>query len=156
MLIDLCPLTMNSSIEIQRASDKHKFRAFVYFFVAIVNLVLSIMFLKVFPSEYAIEACLLGSVIARILSHWLLMNIYNSRVIKLPVKEYMLFLSKYIVVGIISSLVALLLKKYVLIYIPSIVVRFLIEGGSFTLLFLSSTLLLDGKKLKKIIKERAV
>ena len=82
--------------------------------------------------------------------------LYNSRVIKLPVKEYMLFLSKYIVVGIISSLVALLLKKYVLIYIPSIVVRFLIEGGSFTLLFLSSTLLLDGKKLKKIIKERAV
>ena len=156
MLIDLCPLTMNSSIEIQRAQDKHKFRAFVYFFVAIVNLVLSIVFLKVFPSEYAIEACLLGSVIARILSHWLLMNIYNSRAIKLPVKEYMFFLFKYIVIGVISSLVALLLKKYVLIYIPSIVVRFLIEGGSFTLLFLSSTLLLDGKKLKKIIKERAV
>ena len=84
------------------------------------------------------------------------MNIYNSRAIKLPVKEYMFFLFKYIVIGVISSLVALLLKKYVLIYIPSIVVRFLIEGGSFTLLFLSSTLLLDGKKLKKIIKERAV
>ena len=156
MMIELCPLSMNSSIEIQRASDKHKFRAFVYFFVAIVNLVLSIMFLKIFPSEYAIDACLLGSIIARMLSHWLLMNIYNSRVIKLPVKEYLLFLFKYISAGIFSSLVSLLLKKYLLINVPSILIRFLIEGGTFTLLFLSLVVLLDGKKLKAFLKERAV
>ncbi|MGN1190978.1 MAG: lipopolysaccharide biosynthesis protein [Candidatus Ornithospirochaeta sp.] len=156
MMIDLCPLTMNSSIEIQRAADKHKFRAFVYFLVAIVNLVLSIIFVKMFPAEYAIEACLLGSVIARILSHWLLMNIYNSRVMKLPVKAYMLFLFKYMVVGSVSFLITELLKRYVLIYIPSIFVNFLIEGVTFSLLFLSAVVVLDGKRLKTIMKERAV
>ena len=155
MMIELCPLTMNSSIEIQRAQDKHKFRAFVYFFVAIVNLVLSIMFLKIFPSEYAIEACLLGSLIARIVSHWILMNIYNSKVIKLPVKEYMLFLFKYMLVGSISFLVTFVLKKHLLVNMSSILIRFIIEGLTFTLLFLSLVVLLDGKKLKVILKERA-
>lgn len=154
MMIELCPLTMNSSIEIQRAQDKHKFRAFVYFFVAIVNLVLSIMFLKIFPSEYAIEACLLGSLIARIVSHWILMNIYNSKVIKLPVKEYMLFLFKYMLVGSISFLVTFVLKKHLLVNMSSILIRFIIEGLTFTLLFLSLVVLLDGKKLKVILKER--
>ena len=154
MMIELCPLSMNSSIEIQRAEDKHKFRAFVYFFVAIVNLLLSIFLLKIFPPQYAIDACLLGSVVARLLSHWVLMNIYNSRVIKLPVKSYMLFLFKYMLVGSISFLVTFVLKKHLLVNMSSILIRFIIEGLTFTLLFLSLVVLLDGKKLKVILKER--
>ena len=146
MLIDLCPLTMNSSIEIQRARNKHLFRAIVYIAVALANIGLSIAFLYMFPIQYAIFACLLGSVIARICSHWIAMNIYNKKEMRLPVGKYMLELVKYCLIGLFGAAIVMILSKALLDTMPlSVLDKFLIEGLLFVLLYAASVFVFDRK-----------
>lgn len=155
MLMDLCPLTMNSSIEIQRARNRHKFRAIVYFLVAITNVGLSIGFLNLFKPEHAIYACLLGSVIARIGSHWIAMNIYNKKVIRLPVGKYMFTLFVYMLIGFGCAVSVYFLDTFIN-HIASYIVRCIIEGVIFIVQYLivvgllnRKTLIIYVKKLKK-------
>lgn len=147
MLMDLCPLTMNSSIEIQRAENKHKFRALVYFLVALANVILSIVFLQMFPIEKAIYACLLGSLLARICSHWIAMNIYNKKEIHLPAGKYMLNLLVYMVIGLGCVAITYLFDLIFTENINSELVRFLIKGAIFAILYLIVVCLLNRKKL---------
>ena len=147
MLMDLCPLTMNSSIEIQRAENKHKFRALVYFLVALANVILSIVFLQMFPIEKAIYACLLGSLLARICSHWIVMNIYNKKEIHLPVGKYMLNLLVYMIIGLGCVAITYLFDLIFTENINSELVRFLIKGAIFAILYLIVVCLLNRKKL---------
>lgn len=136
MLMDLCPLTMNSSIEIQRAENKHKFRALVYFLVAMANVILSIVFLQMFPIEKAIYACLLGSLLARIGSHWIAMNIYNKKEIHLPAGKYMLNLLVYMIIGLGCVAIIYLFDVLFICKIDRTLFRFLIEGVCFIILYL--------------------
>ena len=154
MLIDLCPLTMNSSIEIQRAQNKHKFRALIYFLLALVNVILSVAFLYIFPSEYAIYACLLGSVIARIGSHWISMNIYNQKKMHLPVWKYMMTLFKYMGVGAVCTGVVLLFKMFILTGIESYLVKFICEGILFMAFYGAFVLIFDRETVMGVIKRK--
>lgn len=153
MLIDLCPLTMNSSIEIQRAENKHKFRAIVYIGVALVNILLSIVFLNILPTEQSIFACLAGSVIARICSHWIAMNIYNKTIIKLPVLKYLLTLLKYVIVGMICFAFVFEVKQLWISNFESALIRMLLEGGLFVVSYGLITIIVDYKMILKIIKK---
>ena len=152
MLIDICPLTMNASIEIQRADNKHMFRAIVYFAVALLNVLLSIVFLNVLEPAYAILACLLGSIIARLASHWIGMNIYNKVSIRLPVGRYLINLFLYIIVGIISYLIVFLLNRVFINSIGMTLVRFLIQGSVFVFLYLSICFVINIRKAVQLIK----
>lgn len=152
MAIDLCPLTLNASIEIQRAENKHKFRALVYFVVALTNVLLSILFLHLFSSEDAIYACLLGTVIARIASHWVAMNIYNKKAIHLPVGRYMLTLLVYMAIGFACAVPVYFLGKLLAERLDSYLARFLIEGGAFALLYLLIIGLMNRKMVKSLLQ----
>ena len=154
MLIDLCPLTMNSSIEIQRAQNKHKFRALIYFLLALVNVILSVAFLYILPSEYAIYACLLGSVIARIGSHWISMNIYNQKKMHLPVWKYMMTLFKYMGVGAVCTGAVLLFKMFILTGIESSLVKFICEGILFVVFYGAFVLIFDRETVMGVIKRK--
>lgn len=151
MMISLCPLSLNSSIEIQRSLNKHKFRAYVYFIFALVNVGLSILFLYIFPDDKKIWACLIGSVIGRILSHWIAMNIYNYKVIKLPVVRYMLFLLKYILIGTFCFAVVYFISLGFVIDNPLFL--FLIKGSSFVIVFFFMMLIFDRNYLFSLIKK---
>ncbi len=154
MVIDLCPLTMNASIEIQRAENKHKFRALLYFTVALLNVLLSILFLNIFPSNAAIAACLAGSVVARICSHWIAMNIYNKRIIKLPVERYLFTLAKYMVVGLLVFLIVFALKEVWICKFSSYLIRFLLEGFLFVVVFVGVTFGIDNKTIFEMIRRK--
>ena len=154
MFIDICPLTLNSSIEIQRAYNKHMFRAIVYFAVAVSNIGLSILFLNIFPEDYKIFACLLGSVIARLCSHWIGMNIYNKKSIGLPVGRYMLALGMYLLVGgAISGLVVTARHLYLKNVINSSLLLILITGFAFAILFLLFVLIVDRKFVLGLLRK---
>lgn len=146
MLIDICPLSLNSSIEIQRSANKHLFRAIVYSVVALLNVGLSIGFMFVFDSK--IVACLFGSVIARILSHWILMNAYNKKEFKLPVGTYMLTVLKYAIIGSIGVVVSYTIDKYLTGSIASFFLKTVLQGFAFVLVFLLLASLLDYKFIK--------
>lgn len=84
------PLSENTSIEIQRAKNKHKFRAVLYICIAAVNIGLSILLVAVLPQEYAIWGCLIGTIFAVLSGHWITINIYNAKVVKIDVGGFYL------------------------------------------------------------------
>ena len=150
MITSICPLTMNISIEIQRARNMHKFRAVSYFVCAILNIILTIIFILSFEKEYSIFGCLLGTIIASIVGQWVLMNIYNSKIMKLPVKQYLLKLLIYFIACLIISISILLIDKYILNSLLT-VYRFLICGSLFVFLYIAFVAITDHKFLRNLI-----
>jgi O-antigen/teichoic acid export membrane protein len=65
-------LIQNLGIEIQRAQDKHKFRAFVYFGMALINVAITIVLCQ----KYGAIGSAIGTAISLILANGLVMNIY--------------------------------------------------------------------------------
>lgn len=148
MLLNIGPLTLNSSIEIQRAMNKHLFRAIVYFALAITNVALSAIFLKIFEPQYAVFACLAGTVITTVCSHWILMNIYNKYVIGLPIGKYLLTLLQYMVIGMCGFLAVLGCNKLFVAQMESAVLKLLIQGTVFVFVYFLFVALTNRTMLK--------
>ena len=68
-------LIQNVGIEIQRALDRHRFRAIAYFFMAILNVVMSIFLCQ----KYGAVGCVIGTVVAVILANGVMINIYMHK-----------------------------------------------------------------------------
>lgn len=151
MISNICPLSINTSIEIQRARNKHLFRAVTYFVLALTNVGLSIVFLLVFPAEYAIFACLLGTLITRFFSHWIAMNVYNAKEMKLPVGKYLINLIKYIIIGggafgLVFSLDYLFIDS-----ITTNILKFLLEGSLFVVFYLILFIVIEHKFFMSLV-----
>lgn len=149
MLLNICPLSINSSIEIQRARNKHLFRALVYFFVAIFNVALSLLFLHFFPKDKAIYACLLGTIISTIISHWIIMNIYNAKIMKLPVLRQIIMMLVHMLAGFICyEIINLIFMIPAAKSIANIVLLFFIKGFLFVVLYCFCLIALNWKIIK--------
>lgn len=81
MLPTLVPLIQNIGIEIQKAKNKHKFRSVTYFFIALVNLIISIPL----AIKYGALGSAAGTAFATIAGNILLMNWYYNRHIGLNI-----------------------------------------------------------------------
>lgn len=68
-------LVQNVGIEVQRALNKHKFRSIAYFFMALINLVLSILLCQ----RYGAVGSALGTAISLVVSNGIVMNIYYHK-----------------------------------------------------------------------------
>ena len=68
-------LIQNLGIEIQRALNRHRFRAFAYFGMALFNVGLSVILCQ----KYGAVGCVIGTVIAVILANGLMINIYMHK-----------------------------------------------------------------------------
>lgn len=154
MLLNMGPLTLNSSIEIQRAKNKHLFRAIVYFALAITNVVLSVIFLNIFDPQYAVFACITGTVITTICSHWILMNIYNKYIIGLPIGKYLLTLLQYIVIGMLGYFAVLGCDKLFVYQIKSIILKFVIQGFVFVAVYVIFMALTNKTIIRKYFDSR--
>lgn len=154
MLLNIGPLTLNSSIEIQRAKNKHLFRAIVYFVLAVLNVSLSSMFLYIFEQEYAVFACLVGTIITTICSHWISMNIYNKCIIGLPVGRYFFTMIQYIMVGILSYLTVLGCNELFIAQINSVVLKFMTQGLVFIVIYLLLAALINKTFIKNYFSKR--
>lgn len=75
MISAMVPLIQNIGIEIQRAQDKHKFRSIVYFFMAIVNLFISIYLCQ----RYGAIGSAMGTALALIVANGIIMNVYYHK-----------------------------------------------------------------------------
>lgn len=69
------PLIQNIGIEIQRAEYKHKFRSIVYFFMAVINVVITVFLSRIW---HEIGAAI-GTTISLILANGVVMNIYYHK-----------------------------------------------------------------------------
>ena len=69
------PLIQNLGIEIQRAENKHHFRSIAYFFMALINLGLSIWLCQ----KYGAIGSAFGTALSLIVANGLVMNIYYNK-----------------------------------------------------------------------------
>ena len=75
MVPAVIPLIQNIGIEIQRAKYLHKFRSIAYFFMAIINVLVSIRF----SSKWGEIGAALGTTISILFANGLIMNIYYQK-----------------------------------------------------------------------------
>ncbi|MDB1553425.1 oligosaccharide flippase family protein [Latilactobacillus sakei] len=80
----IVPLIQNLGIEVQRAKNLHHFRSWVYFLVALINIVVSIILVK----QYGAIGTAFATAMALIFGNIIVMNIYYYKIVKLDMIRF--------------------------------------------------------------------
>ena len=124
-------LIQNLGIEIQRAQDKHKFRAIVYVFMALINVGMSIVLCQ----KYGAIGSAVGTAISLVLANGLIINWYYHYRCNIDVVIFWKNILRVSVGLIIPVLVGILLNKYVVLsniwqYLGAILIYICVFGAS--------------------------
>lgn len=85
LVIPLCiPLIQNLAISIMQAKNKYKFKSILTLIMAIVNIFISIFFVK----QWGVIGAALGTCISLVICNVIIMNIYYYKIIKLNVLKF--------------------------------------------------------------------
>lgn len=103
------PLIQNLGIEIQRAKNMHRFRSWVYLFIALGNVLISIPLVNAFGGLGAA----FGTAIALTLGNVLIMNWYYHNKVGLDIKYFSKQILKFTPALIVPTIAGYLLMKYV-------------------------------------------
>lgn len=149
-----------SSLTIQRAYGKHRIPALINVCIAVLNVIISVVLVNLFPVEYSIYMCLIGTAFAEIIGRWILIPIYNSKALKLPMGKIYLNIIKFFVMCAIACLVTITLSNYLLhidLRFNSYWVRCVLKGFIFLIVYLSIVIPINIKLLKSVLaKEKSV
>lgn len=118
-------------IEIQRSLSKHKFRTYFSMVVAILNIIFSIIFCKIWGEV----GCALGTGLALVITDGIAMNIYYSRVLHISIPFFWANIFK-VSMGLLPPVIyGVFCKTYWAVDSISI---YLLQIGIFTFLYLVS------------------
>ena len=155
LALSTVPLTINISIEIQRALGKHRFRAVSYLIIAFINVALSVLFVLLLPKQYAIWGCIIGTVFSSLFGIWIIMNAYNKKVILLPIGKYFLNYGYSLLITIFSCLAAEAISYFfVSAFNLPVIIVFLIKGIAFTLCYVFINLVFCPAFFNNLIPQR--
>ncbi|MGL4905124.1 MAG: lipopolysaccharide biosynthesis protein [Cetobacterium sp.] len=102
------PLIQSTGIAIMQARNMHQFRSMVYFIIAIMNLVMSVLFVK----EYGVIGCAIATGISFVLGQIIIMNIYYKVRIGLDMIKFWKNIIKMSIPLLISMVLGTLLNIY--------------------------------------------
>ncbi|MFZ4725604.1 MAG: lipopolysaccharide biosynthesis protein [Paludibacter sp.] len=102
------PLLQNLGIEIQRAKNMHKFRSWVYLFIAVANVAISIPLVKLYGGIGAAA----GTAIALVIGNVFIMNWYYHKKVGLDIKLFVVEILKITPSLIIPSIAGVLMFLY--------------------------------------------
>lgn len=102
------PLIQNIGIEIQRAKNLHQFRSWVYFFIALGNLGLTIPLAK----AYGGVGAAIGTAVSLIIGNGFLMNWYNHVKVGLNMKFFWKQILNFIPALIAPIIFGILIKNF--------------------------------------------
>ncbi|HQE50255.1 MAG TPA: oligosaccharide flippase family protein, partial [Fervidobacterium sp.] len=122
------PLIQNLGIEIQKAKNMHQFRSWVYFFIAIGNLIISIPL----TYWYGGIGSAFGTALSLLIGNGLIMNWYYHNRVGLDMKYFWSDILKFIPSLIVPTIVGLILTSVMNI---QNVGGFLLAGLSYTIVF---------------------
>lgn len=133
------PLIQNLGIEIQRAKNKHRARAIVYFCISIGNIFLSIPLIKLFGATGAA----IGTAISLIIGNIIYMNWYYHKRIGINMIEFWVNIVKFLPALVLPSIIGTLIMQYIemeniLIFILAIIIYTLVYCGSIWLFGMNS------------------
>ena len=150
--LDMFTLTVNSCIEVQRAMNKHKFRAFLYVGLAVMNVIISIFLIKYLPDGYQIWGAFIGTAISIILGNIITLNIYNKVKIGLPMGSYFISVFKHIGYAGVGVGAAIALR-YILADKIGVSAKLIIQGLVFVVLYIIMLLIFERKTLIPVAKK---
>lgn len=104
------PLIQNVGIEIQRAANKHKFRSLVYFAMAILNLILTIVLCQ----KYGAVGAAVGTAVSLVFANGLIMNIYYQTKLGINIIKFWGNIGRMS----LGLIVPIILGSFLMIYVP--------------------------------------
>ncbi|WP_313636685.1 oligosaccharide flippase family protein [Paenibacillus sp.] len=136
------PLIQNLGIEIQRAKNMHKFRSWVYLFIAILNVILSIPLSKL----YGGIGSALGTAVSLIIGNGLIMNWYYHYRVGLNMKSFWAQ-----IVRLAMSLIPPLISGFIIFLFIDLynISLFLLYGSVYVIIFIASVWFLGMNKYEK-------
>lgn len=153
MLLSIVPSTTLAAIDCERANNKHGFRAIIMLIFAIINFIVSIVLIKVTKPDFAIWACIIGTAISKISSEWVILPIYDSYKLQLPMKNYYLYLLKVLSYSAASCFVVFSLRFLLKDYLNTILL-FLVEGFTYLIVYGALIAVFDRNLLLSFVKEK--
>ncbi|EOD00108.1 lipopolysaccharide biosynthesis protein [Caldisalinibacter kiritimatiensis] len=143
------PLIQNIGIEIQRAKNTHQFRSWVYFFIAIANVIITIPLSK----KYAGIGAAMGTALSLIIGNIFIMNWYYHKKVGLD----MIYFWKQIISFVPSLILPILVGVLVHIYIDLYNIKlFLLYGFVYVLIFSVSMWFLGMNQYEKDLIRRPI
>lgn len=136
------PLIQNIGIEIQRAKNMHQFRSWVYFFIALGNLGLTIPLAKIYGGFGAA----VGTAVSLIIGNGIIMNWYNHAKVGLDMKFFWKQIASFTPALIIPILVGVFINIYFNLYN---LFNFLGFGVLYVVIFCSSMWLFGMNRYEK-------
>lgn len=136
------PLIQNIGIEIQRAKNMHQFRSWVYMFIAIANICISIPLTKMYGGVGAA----LGTAISLVIGNGLIMNLYYHKIIGLDIKIFWIQILKIFPALIPPTIIGVLTYLFLDLYNIKI---FLVCGVIYIVIFCVSIWFLGMNKYEK-------
>ena len=143
------PLIQNLGIEIQRAKNMHQFRSWLYLFIAIGNLFLSIPLTKMYGGVGAA----IGTAISLLIGNGLVMNWYYHNRVGLDMKYFWNQILRFIPALIAPTIAGVLIAKFVGLYHP---IPFLICGIIYVIVFIISMWLFGMNQYEKDLIRKPV
>ena len=149
------PLIQNLGIEIQKAKNMHQFRSWVYLFIAICNVLLSIPLTKMYGGIGAA----LGTAISLLIGNGLIMNWYYHKKVGLDMKRFWDQILKFMLSLLPPTVIGILIYLFVDLYH---IIPFLIYVMIYIIVFCVSMWLwgmnqyekdLIGKPIMKVLRK---
>lgn len=150
--LDMFTLTVNSCIEVQRAMNKHKFRALLYIGLALVNIGISILLIKILPQGYQIWGAFIGTAFSIVFGNIIILNIYNKTKIGLPMGSYFISVFKHVGYAGVGVGAALALR-YFLPEQVGVAAKLIIQGFTFVILYITMLFIFERKTLVPVAKK---
>ena len=148
LVINTIPSTQSCATEILRSQNKHYKRAYIIMGSTFLNALLTIILVSVLPREKAIIGCLIGTAISVFIGDWVVLSIYNSKSINMPMGTYWGNFVKTAAITAFGIGIVLLLENFFFSNLEiNIFVLFIIKGSIFVCIFILLTILLLKKPI---------
>jgi O-antigen/teichoic acid export membrane protein len=145
-LLLIIPVTIPNiqylGIEIQRAKNMHQFRSWVYLFIAVCNVCLSIPLCKL----YGGIGCAIGTAISLLIGNGLIMNWYYHKRVGLDMKYFWKQIMKFMPSLLPSAVIGILMFMFVDLYR---IIPFLTWGSIYVVVFCVSMWFLGMNQYEK-------
>lgn len=122
------PLIQNTGIAIVQARNKHKFRSIIYFFIAILNIVTSIILVK----NYGVIGCAVATGVSFIVGNVIIINIYYWKKVDIDIPLFWKNILKMSIPIVITMMFGYLLNYFIKNYS---IINFILKGSIYTVIY---------------------
>jgi len=124
------PLIQNIGIEIQRAKNMHKARSIVYLIMALINIGITILFMK----KWGIIGAAAGTALALVLCNGVFMNIYYHKKIGLDIRKFWQEILAFLPTILVLIVIGVLLNKLITLdNLLGLIIKIVIYTGLYCL-----------------------